>query len=484
MARIRIPLGESSYESTSLPFSAQRCINMYAAVAREKSLSDVALFATPGVKAFATNGIKNSRGASVMKGVYYYVTGTTLYSISSAGVVTTIGTITGSKRVVMANNGEKLCIVVPGGNGYVYNATTTTLTQITDVDYRTADTVCFKDGYYIFTATAGDVFFISALNDPLTFDALDFGAAELFPDNIIGCHVNYDEVFILGEETVEVFKNVGGSGFPFQRVPGASYEKGSHSKYSPIEWEGGFYFLGGGINEKTAVYAAGSSAEPQRVSTDAIEQEIQKFSRTEIGEAFSFTYSVNGFSFVGFTIRSINIDSKTFVYNVTASELLGKPVWLEQQTGITDNAWRVNSVNFVYDKFLVSDFNDGRVGELDTETYTEYGDVILSTKTLPPFASDGKSMFVSSMELTIDSGQGLISGQGSDPKIMMDFSNDGGRTWKGEFWRPMGKIGEYLKRAAWRRLGRIPSHRVFRFKCSEPIKRVFMKLEAEVTSGN
>lgn len=483
MPKLTLPLGESSYESVSRPFSAQRCINLYADAARENSLSNVALFSLPGVTQFALVGTKPSRGAAVMDGIYYVVLGNILYSIDNLGVETSRGTITGTKRVSMANNGEKLCIVVPGGDGYQYNATTTTLTEITDPDYRTADTVCFKDGFYIFTATAGDVFFISALNDPLTFDPLDFGTAELAPDPIVACHVGYDELYVVGSESIEAFQNIGGADFPFQRIPGASFEKGTHSKYSLIQWEGSFYFAGGGENQRTSIFRTAAAAEPVSISTDAIDQEIQKFTLDEIGESFSFTYSINGFSFVGFTFRSINITSKTFVYNIIASKLLNRPIWLEQQSGISDNSWRANSVNFVYDKMLISDEIDGRIGILNSDIYTEYDNVILRSRTTSPFAADGRSIYVSELELTVDSGQGKISGQGENPKIMMDYSDDGARTWSSEFWKNFGKIGEYLHRVVWRRLGRIPAHRVWRFKVTDPVKVVFIKLEAEVTFG-
>jgi hypothetical protein len=484
--RIPIDLGLGSYESPSVPFSAQRCINMYAVAARSKSLNDVALFSTPGIVSFGDvsgNVIVGSQGATVMNGVYYVVNNQKLYSIDSSGTESLLGTIVGATRVSMANNGEKLVIVVPGGNAYVWNATTTTLTQITDSDFRTSDTVCFKDGYFIFTATDSKVWFNSNLNDPLTYDALDFGSAELQPDNNVACFVNYDEVFILGEWSTEVFQNVAGSGFPFQRIQGAAYEKGCHARHTPIEWEGSFYFLGGGRNEKTTVFRAGTTAEPVNISTDAIDNEIQKFTPAEIAEAFSFSYSVRGAAFIGFTIKSVDIASKTFVYNVTASKLLGRDIWLEQQSGISDNYWRVNTVDYVYNKLLVTDLEDGRIGYLDIDTYTEYGNTILRVRTTGPIENNGQSAIIDSLELKADAGKGILSGQGSDPQVMLEWSDDGARTWSGEIWAPLGKIGEYYRRTEWRRLGRIPYDRVWRFKVSDPVPVTFMKATAEVRGG-
>ena len=480
---MKIPLGLGSYESKSIPFSAQRCVNLYADIAQDEGLSEFILQGTPGVVSFAALGSGVSRGAIVMGGVYYVVSGNTLYSVDSLGVGTNRGTIAGAKRVSMAHNGDKLCLVVPGGNSYVYVASTTTLTPITDVDFLASDTVCFKDGYYVFTQTAGNVFFISALNDPLSFDALDRGTAEQSPGNIIGCHANYDEVVVFKEDNTEIFQNVGGSGFPFQRIPGASLEKGSHCKYSPIQWGGSFFFLGGGINEKTSFFEARAGGEPAQISTDAISNEIQKFTREEIAEAFTFSYSIGGINFVGITIRSSNINSRTFVYNVTASILAKRPVWFEQQSGVTENAWRSESIDFVYNKLLISDNVDGRVGYLDVDTYDEYGNAILREKTLPPVYFGNSGVYFSKLELFIDSGRGLIIGQGSDPQIMMEFSDDGARTWSSEFWRKMGAIGEYNRRSVWRRLGRADRSRVFRFSVSDPIQTTLIKCEVTISGG-
>ncbi len=482
MPKVSTPLGDGSYESTARQFSSQRCVNMFTAVARNQSLNDTMLLGSPGISQFSTTGIKPSRGAIVMDDVYYIVCGELLCSVDSLGVATSIGTISGTIRVVMAHNGEKLAIVVPGGNSYVYNKTTDILVQITDVDFRISDTVCFKDGYYIFTETDSNVFFVSALNDPLSFDALDFATAELAAGNIVGCHSDQDQLFIFKSDMTEVFQNVGGSGFPFQRIPGAAFEKGIHSRYSPIQFEGSFFYVGGGHNERSSIYRSGGG-EPLSISTDSIDREIQEFARSEIAKSFTFTYSIEGFSFVGFTFRSANTTPRTFVYNVTASELLGRPVWQEQQTGINDGAWRVNSIDTVYSKLLVSDYLDGRVGEIESDLYTEYGDTILRLKTTGPMSGNGTSFYISSIELTTESGEGLNIGQGSDPEVMMDFSDDGARTWSSEYWRPLGKIGEYFRRTAWRRLGRVPAHRVWRFKQTDPIKTAWIKLESTVRDG-
>ncbi len=72
------------------------------------------------------------------------------------------------------------------------------------------------------------------------------------------------------------------------------------------------------------------------------------------------------------------------------------------------------------------------------------------------------------LQLDMEVGLGLATGQGSDPQVMMRWSDDGGKTWSNEYMRSAGKQGEYKKRIIWRRLGR-GRDRIFEFVVSDPI---------------
>jgi hypothetical protein len=420
-----------------------------------------------------------------MKGVGYFINGSRLYSVTAAGVIVDIGTITGAGRVSLANNGQFLVIVVPGGDAFAYDNDADTLAQITDVDFITASTVVFKDGFFVFSAADGSVFFNSALNDPFTYDALDFGTAEINPDRIVALHVNHNELFVPGEKTIELFQNVGGAGFPFQRIPGANIQKGVYAKFSLAEFDNTFVFVGGGENEEAAIWKVTGSSSVQKISTSAIDNAIQKFNESEIEKAFSWTYQEGGNFFVGFTFESSRIPSKTFVYDATTSALSGGSTWHERQTGVTDNRWRVNSMIRLGGKLLVGDQIDGRIGELDLETFDEYGDVLFWLKSTSPFSNQGKRSFFGEIEVFMEAGVGLTTGQGSDPIVRMAFSDEGGApgTFSSEFSRNYGKIGKRKQRTIWRRQGDIPNQRVLQLSGSDPVKRNILKLEANAESG-
>ena len=53
-----------------------------------------------------------------------------------------------------------------------------------------------------------------------------------------------------------------------------------------------------------------------------------------------------------------------------------------------------------------------------------------------------------------------------------------------ELSRSLGGIGEFNKRQIWYRLGRFPRMAIFKFIMSDPVKPVFIKLEASVRTSN
>jgi hypothetical protein len=78
------------------------------------------------------------------------------------------------------------------------------------------------------------------------------------------------------------------------------------------------------------------------------------------------------------------------------------------------------------------------------------------------------------LQLDCESGVGLngsSSVQGSDPQIIMRWSDDGGHTWSNERWASMGAIGEYGKRVLWRRLGMTQKirDRVYEVSGTDPV---------------
>jgi len=477
MAEIELPIGGGFYQSESLPISAQRCIGWFPVIPQTEG-AKTALYNTPGQNLFSTVNPVN-RGAHVMSDVPFFVNQNTLYSIDSAGVATSLGAISGTGGVSMADNGTKLVIVVPNGLSYVWDGTD--LTTITDPDFITSDTVVFKDGYFVFTASDGSVFFNSALNDPLNYRALDFGTAEIDPDKIVAAHVNHNELYIFGTETLELFQNIGGSGFPFQRIQGAIIQKGLHAKFGVVDLDQTFAFVGGGFNELSAIYQVLNSATAGKISTDAIDEQIQLFTKEEIADCKAISYFDRGNQIAAFTFESKRIPSRTFAYNATTSKITGIPTWFEFQSGVSDNRWNVNTVVSAYGKLLCGTTTSA-ISVLDKNTYTELDNTIMRQFTSITISDSEDPLFYSKIVLYLEAGVGTTTGQGSNPKVLMEFS-DNAKTFGNGRTRKIGKIGAFMQETEWRRNGRSSAFRVFRFTITDPVKAVIRGLKAVVSQS-
>lgn len=481
MPKIQLPIANGFYASESLPISAQRCINWYPNIVQTQGLSQETLFGIPGIRQLVTTGVvtEQNRGMHVMAGILYFVNGNSLFRLDrTVGTPDTfatsnLGTITGTGSVSMADNGTQLIIVVPGGLGSIWVETTTTFTadiNAVDSDFTAnglPQLVVFVDSYFVCN-TDSKKFISSEPNNGLSWIATDFGSAESDPDIIRAPFVFQSQLYMLGSETIQAFRNVpAGTDFPFQAITGFVIPKGIFAPFSIVPSNNSFMFIGGGVNESPAVWLfTGNGVE--KVSTTAIDNLLNGFTDTEIEAVIGVSYAEKGAYFTGFSLpdRDIYYDS-----------ISGR--WHERNTFITGQltGWRVGFMASAYGRIIVGDSIDGRIGELDSTLYTEYGDTIFRRFTIQPLTNQGNSIFVKAMELTMEAGAGDFVTR--DPQIRRRYSNDA-KKYGNETTRAIGRQGETNKRAIWRREGRIPNYRVFEYTMTDPVNPTVIKLTADL----
>ena len=117
-------------------------------------------------------------------------------------------------------------------------------------------------------------------------------------------------------------------------------------------------------------------------------------------------------------------------------------------------------------------FGDGNTStsQNPTNTYTADGSYLV---TLRATGSSGTATFQRTLIISGDAvvpwtADGWGESPGGDPQVMLRLSNDGGKTWISEVWRSAGKVGEYLRRVRWNRLG-VARRRVFEVSVTDPI---------------
>jgi hypothetical protein len=468
---MRIQFGINSYKSQSLPVSAQRCVNMYVEKQPADAKSNVVLFGHPGIVDFATCGSGPVRGARKMGGVLYVVSGQRLYSVTSGGVATDIGgSISGTSPVSMDDNGSQLTIV-NGTNGYLYSAVLG-FTLITDTDFNAAETVQFFDQRFYFDWKNTNKFFGSDLLDGTSYNALVFASAESRPDNVKALVLNKQILLVFGDSTIEPWQDVGAANMPLERVPGIVIERGLAAPHATAKEDNTVFFQG----EERRFYRL-DGLTPVGVSTPALDAEWQNYST--VSDTFCFSYPWAGHKFVVVNFVTAN---KTFVYDVSTGYWHERESW--DINGRSLGRWRANCHVSCYDKELVGDAYSGKLGYLSASTYEEFGTTTQALVTSPPIHDqDQKRLFVSRLQLDIEAGVGITSGQGSDPQWMLRSSKDGGRTYTNlQKWRSAGAIGNYRTRLRWLRLGQA-RERVFELTCSDPVKRTIIAASGDGYTG-
>lgn len=267
---MKIGLVGPSYTMQSLPFDAQRTINLYP-ISDEQGKEVASLQGTPGLELFATCAIGNGRKCfASAKSRDFVVSGDKLYELDSVGTATERGTLnTTSGNVTIAENTTQMAIC-DGTNIYIFTYATNAFATAASGLPATCGQVSYIDGYFITNEVGTGRFYISSLEDGLTWDALDFATAESSPDELLALTNMNGNLFLIGSKTFEIWSNVGASAFPFQRINGAVGDVGIMSPYTLTEIDNALMFVGQDRHGKGIVYKT-NGFRPQRVSTDAIE---------------------------------------------------------------------------------------------------------------------------------------------------------------------------------------------------------------------
>lgn len=419
-----------------------------------------ALVGTPGLKPWCTPGSSDAE----IRGLFRYsstslyaVSGATAYSITTAGEATSVGTLNSSTGKVWIDRNATQIMFCDGVTGYTYTPSSGTFAEIADADFPGCSSLTVQDGYGIVTKPSSQEVWISGINNFTTWDALDYEEAIASPDNLVCALSDRRELWLFGEETTEVFQNTGAADFPFERIQGVILSKGIGAAGSAAINDNAAFWL---TNEGTVVRAVGYT--PQIISTRQLEDTISKFSTISDALGWSVVYKGHAFYFLAFPTAD-----QTWVYDAATN------MWFRHSSFPDDSRHRSNCYAFFARKHLMGDYDNGIIYEYDPLTFTDNGQPIRSIMVSMPIADPEAKKIVrhNRLEVQYKAGVGLVSGQGSDPQAMLEYSDDDGNTWSNEIWTGFGVMGDYSARAVWDRMG-TSRWRIYRQTISDPVERV------------
>jgi hypothetical protein len=475
---VKSPILGGSVVARSVNAADNRLVNLFPEVVPEGGKEPGFLNRAPGLRLLTTVGTGPIRGMWQYGDYGYMVSGVELYKIDTAYASTLLGTVSGTGPVSMADNGTQLFIAC-NPKGFIYNALTGVFVEITDVDFPGAQMVGYVDGYFVFTEPNSQRYWITAILEGTSVDPLDFASAEGDPDNLVSLIIDHREIWLFGNNSIEVWYDAGAPTFPFERIQGAVNEIGCSATYSVAKLDNSIFWLGGDKRGKGIIYRADGYT-GKRVSTHAVEWQIQQY--TTISDAVAYTYQQDGHAFYVLTFPTANA---TWVYDVSAQ------VWHER-AGFVNGAFvrhRSNCQMQFNGTTIVGDYENSNLYAFDLDVYADNGEVqrwLRTWRALPTGQNNLKRTVHHMMQIDCETGTGLVTGQGSDPQFMLRFSDDGGHNWSNERWTSGGKIGSTNTRVIYRRLGMTLAlrDRVYELSGSDPVKIAIMGADLAISPTN
>lgn len=402
----------------------------------------------------------------------FAVTGNKLYSVSPLGARTQIGTLLTHVGHVGMKIGLNQLVVTDGAFGYVYDLQTKAFTRITSDGWLGSATVEYLDGYFTFIDPNSQTFYLSALEDATTIDALDFATANASPDKLVGQVVTNKVLVLLGEVSGEIWQDSGGADFPLERNSGSFLEVGLLSAFTAKELDNSVFWLGRDERGAGIVYKM-EGFRPVRVSTMAVEEKIQEAisAGNDMSQACAYSYQQGGHSFYVLQVPGLDTtwcyDAASQQWHERAELTLGE---YEQHRG--------KYHAYCFGKHLILD-DDDEINEYDVTANTNAGDVLVRDRVSPHYASAQLNRIAfSSFQLDCTVGFG-IAGQ-AQANVMLRYSDDGGFSWKSWRTATIGAVGEKKARAKFNRCGSARD-RVWQVRCSDDVP--FAIINADVESG-
>lgn len=392
-----------SYVSNSAPLNASRAVNFFAEteVQDAKSKAPVAVWGSPGISDFCTlpGGDRGPVMAfQIMNNQLFCVTPRAFYRISANGTAQILGSPSSSPNGVSIDNNGIQIVWVDGFVGW-YWSEATGVQQIIDPNFFPSTTVTFFDTYFVYMRKGTRQFFLGPQNAVIPFDALLFATKEATSDPIVGIMNSHEQLYIFGERRTEVWYDAGNPvpTFPFQRSDGALIQRGLMAAYSTVLEDNTIFFLG-----DDGIYYRLDGFVPKRVSNHAIESEWQKYPTR--ADCYALVYTLFGHKFITLNFLTAR---KTWVLDLATERWHERESWIGSSADDSIGRWRGNCSVFYFDRWLIGDSVSGRIGQLNRNVFTEWGDTMVGRIVGPPLHNDRKRVFMKRFEIDVESGVGI-----------------------------------------------------------------------------
>ncbi len=369
---------------------------------------------------------------------------------------------------------------------YTYNGLTDTSTKIDislqlGANTRITDTAYIGDRFLLMSndddSTNKNKVFYSDINDVTTYDGSFFSSITQSNPNR-GIHVLNGRIYLFSIDGYTVWTSSPSVNLPFIAQKGSDGSLGLLSASGKAEVSGRLFLVG---RESGALgFYVLSSGVHQRISTDFIEQDLDRVNR-----AYVFSFSDDGRDFVGFDVFKSNGQSKTYCYDIESGEF-----HIRKSSGQT---WDVNgsmlsnsgSHIVVGEKttFVSGSTYKLQVGFEDKTIGTEFGLQVARECVTSPFNSDGVTNNVRELTFQTDIDYTTFDPSLDHPRLGLEVSGDFGNTYGQQMFQEFENIGETDRLLRFMSIGFFRQAFVFKITTNIPYPHSLLKMLVRLQKG-
>lgn len=383
--------------------------------------------------------------------------GTQLCNITNEGVLTVIGAIPGTDRVTMARNMNgtpQIGIVTTSGSYYLLQGGV--LSTPSEADLPIPNSITYVRGYFVFSISDGRIFSSPFdVGTGISAAAFDYANSEADSNVRVFNHAGF--LYIFGRQSLEIWQASGTVPFPFAPIQ-QNIQLGLLAPYSLTQNELGMIWV-----DHKGIVRLGKDGGAVRISTHSVERDISTLSDTDKAALIGSVVVWHGHEYY-----VLNSSSWTWMFDIQAQR------WFERKSYGVDR-WIGNNAIWFDRKYIVGSYVNGRLYTIDPDVYSEDSQDFLMEVWCKNTHNFPDGVITDFMDIDVISGVGTSSTTDTDsvdPQLMVDFSDDGGKTFSGYRTASIGRTGDYNKLIRLGRLGRIgPKGRIWRFRANAAVLR-------------
>ena len=334
-----------------------------------------------------------------------------------------------------------------------------------------------------------NVFYAPAVGtyDPATLttqvvstSALNSMKMDFKADKVVAMRATDSSLFVFGQNSLQILRWQNSTTAPFAIVAKTSQAGVMFADAVAVIGSECFY-VGKGPQGALGVYAVDENGNIRKISSNAVDQRLARMP-SGLGEVKAFAYAYKGHTFFVFKASSFYGElAETMAFDI------GEEVWGDRVSFDSNGnrcAWTAVDSCTIEGKphfatrthgglWRVSTFNPAKF----TDQYLNENPLVDGTNPLVRERTTGikfdgiNDIVVTALELVMNAGETTQtdpSKNGYNPRVMLQVSTDGGRTWSNELWAFAGKVGQYSWRVRWNGLGR-GARFAFRVRMTDPV---------------